>query len=529
MGTHPIFESDFDCLTDVKMDTSTAGASGLKAEHQDDSVDDDSVFESGSNHADQCPPPAIVAVPTASTAGPATQTAPPPPLSLAQTIHAQHRQHILLPQTADPVQLIGSPRFPGLYAFPTKSAQLIPNLGTYGQGGALHILQPGHIPVIASPNQLAHTVPRLEEARLKNELTVYCNSANGSKITATLDKRRFGSGSRGTSIVYDSKRITPRQFECLCGLEKSRDWRRTIHYEGDTLKTLIQRGILRPHAQSCVCKICSSDECSSAQPKYEDEVRSLRGDSRRTLKHKSESRLHESSRPPKKSKSDVFFPLTVDSGPLLSLIHRHDDRRTVEEVLTRIDGARRLRNRQLSTVLTQIKEYETQLATLHESVASLMVDGPDNDYNALISSLTSVMERQKAASSSSSRPQIIQNLYRQHSVLSSSLPSAHHHRSSPILPSTTSTKFNLEPRSAPPESPVRERLIHDRRRTSSDTSQIAALRKAKICSARGCPNEAAFMCQGCNKSVYCGKKCQEDAWNQGHDEVCGETDDEHDK
>lgn len=43
--------------------------------------------------------------------------------------------------------------------------------------------------------------------------------------------------------------MTPRQFEIVCGLEKSRDWRRTIHYEGDTLKALIQRNILRPHAQ----------------------------------------------------------------------------------------------------------------------------------------------------------------------------------------------------------------------------------------------------------------------------------------
>ena len=43
--------------------------------------------------------------------------------------------------------------------------------------------------------------------------------------------------------------MTPRQFEIICGLEKSRDWRRTIHYEGDTLKALIQRNILRPHAQ----------------------------------------------------------------------------------------------------------------------------------------------------------------------------------------------------------------------------------------------------------------------------------------
>ena len=111
------------------MDTSTAGASGLKVEHQDDSVDDDSVFESGSNHADQCPPPVPVppsttsgpvnvAVPTsastnhnaAAAAGPAGPTHLPP--QSIQTVHAaaaaaaqQHRlvnPSILLPQTADP-------------------------------------------------------------------------------------------------------------------------------------------------------------------------------------------------------------------------------------------------------------------------------------------------------------------------------------------------------------------------------------------------------------------------------------------
>lgn len=114
-------------IKDVKMDTSTAGASGLKVEHQDDSVDDDSVFESGSNHADQCPPPVPVpstttsgpvnvAVPTsasttnAAAAGPAGPTQLPP--QSIQTVHAaaaaaaqQHRlvnPSILLPQTADP-------------------------------------------------------------------------------------------------------------------------------------------------------------------------------------------------------------------------------------------------------------------------------------------------------------------------------------------------------------------------------------------------------------------------------------------
>ena len=32
------------------------------------------------------------------------------------------------------------------------------------------------------------------------------------------------------------------------------------------------------------------------------------------------------------------------------------------------------------------------------------------------------------------------------------------------------------------------------------------------------------MCQGCNKAIYCGRNCQEEAWNNGHDSVCGEDD-----
>lgn len=69
-------------------------------------------------------------------------------------------------------------------------------------------------------------------------------------------------------------------------------------------------------------------------------------------------------------------------------------------------------------------------------------------------------------------------------------------------------------------------LIFGFRRTSSDTSQIAPRRAVQRCSAKNCQNQAAFMCQGCNKAVYCGRKCQETAWNEGHDEICGETDDE---
>ena len=98
------------------------------------------------------------------------------------------------------------------------------------------------------------------------------------------------------------------------------------------------------------------------------------------------------------------------------------------------------------------------------------MEGPESDLNELISSITGVFERQQNPVSSSlvssssvpvisGRPQIIQNLYRPStSVISPT------HIGSPILPSTTpNNKFQPEPRSAPPESPIRERQVHDRR------------------------------------------------------------------
>ena len=78
---------------------------------------------------------------------------------------------------------------------------------------------------------------------------VYPIFSNSAKFQAILDKSRFGSGSKGMCIHYLNEWMTPRMFEVKCGLEKSRDWRRTIHYQGDTLKTLIQYNILKPHAQ----------------------------------------------------------------------------------------------------------------------------------------------------------------------------------------------------------------------------------------------------------------------------------------
>lgn len=81
-----------------------------------------------------------------------------------------------------------------------------------------------------------------------------------------------------------------------------------------------------------------------------------------------------------------------------------------------------------------------------------------------------------------------------------------------------------EPRSAPPESPVRKIESLDRRRISSTPSIVVPRSSSSTqpCSNEGCDQMAAFMCQGCNSAIYCGKNCQEEAWNNGHDAVCGE-------
>ena len=64
-----------------------------------------------------------------------------------------------------------------------------------------------------------------------------------------MDKTQFGSGNKGACIKYMDKMLTPRAFEIECQLEQSRDWRRSIHCQGETLKDLIKQGVLKPHAQ----------------------------------------------------------------------------------------------------------------------------------------------------------------------------------------------------------------------------------------------------------------------------------------
>ncbi|KAJ1523689.1 hypothetical protein ONE63_001526 [Megalurothrips usitatus] len=86
-------------------------------------------------------------------------------------------------------------------------------------------------------------------------LPVRCKNTN-----AELHKNKFGSGGRGRCIKLGAQWYTPSEFEAVCGRASSKDWKRSIRFGGRSLLTLIDEGILAPHATSCTCAACCDDE-----------------------------------------------------------------------------------------------------------------------------------------------------------------------------------------------------------------------------------------------------------------------------
>lgn len=78
--------------------------------------------------------------------------------------------------------------------------------------------------------------------------------------SAELYKNKLGSGGRGKCIKYQDHWMTPSEFEARCGRASSKDWKRSIRYGGRTLQSLIEDGVLVPHAISCTCATCCDDD-----------------------------------------------------------------------------------------------------------------------------------------------------------------------------------------------------------------------------------------------------------------------------
>lgn len=97
-----------------------------------------------------------------------------------------------------------------------------------------------------------------QEAANLPVLPVRCKNTS-----AELHKSRFGSGGRGRCIKLGMSWYTPSEFEALCGRASSKDWKRSIRFGGRSLQTLIDEGILSPHATSCTCSACCDDDTAT--------------------------------------------------------------------------------------------------------------------------------------------------------------------------------------------------------------------------------------------------------------------------
>ncbi|XP_064418157.1 nuclear body protein SP140-like protein isoform X2 [Latimeria chalumnae] len=83
------------------------------------------------------------------------------------------------------------------------------------------------------------------------KIPVKCGGATG-----TLYSERFATGSRGKCIRTDTKWYTPEEFVKEGGMIESPDWKKDIHYQGESLKDLMKKEILKQHPKPCVCDIC---------------------------------------------------------------------------------------------------------------------------------------------------------------------------------------------------------------------------------------------------------------------------------
>ncbi|GJQ79459.1 putative DNA- binding protein [Trypoxylus dichotomus] len=136
-------------------------------------------------------------------------------------------------------------------------------IATDGSGGELKtiVIQQEDVAgatSVTTPASVASNLGSWSEAANLPVLPVRCKNTS-----AELHKNRFGSGGRGRCIKLGNTWYTPSEFEALCGRASSKDWKRSIRFGGRSLQTLIDEGIILPHATSCTCSACCDDETAT--------------------------------------------------------------------------------------------------------------------------------------------------------------------------------------------------------------------------------------------------------------------------
>ncbi|XP_065842757.1 uncharacterized protein [Oscarella lobularis] len=90
---------------------------------------------------------------------------------------------------------------------------------------------------------------------LPDRLPIVCGDRH-----AVLHRRKLGQGSRGPCIEYNGDWLTPNQFQAIAGRTTSKDWKRSIRYNGTSIKRYIKLGLIDVHPHQCACDTCAKQQ-----------------------------------------------------------------------------------------------------------------------------------------------------------------------------------------------------------------------------------------------------------------------------
>lgn len=294
------------------------------------------------------------------------------------------------------------------------------------------------------------------------------------KKHAVLHKSKMGSGRNGKCIYFQNAWFTPSEFEHHCGLEGSKDWKRSLRYGGKPVMTLIQKGYLRPHATSCTCGICSDDTSLTGPIKYFT---------------------------PFSRRKRTVFP----SGQCMS------------------NAPRRLQE-------CDVKIYEQQrgvlssLSSLNDGVTQIpdelldLVQSTNTPFYKIIKYIFQAVNKVAADDRHSWEKLKIQadEIFEKYAKLQEAIEktkSECEERRNSLLQDiiTTLKTCNYSTDTIPAKSLRIEKPLEDQDEVPDDEA-------TEICQACGQP--ANSECTGCHKATYCSTDCQEKDWNAGHRDAC---------
>ncbi|KAK4318036.1 hypothetical protein Pmani_010936 [Petrolisthes manimaculis] len=169
----------------------------------------------------------------------------------SQNVTLGHKTSIIVKQE-------GGPSFSSSNA--TKIITLSTTTSTSSSNSSSSSSRSSSTPIKSNATTTAtfHLEPDWREAAHDAVLTIRCK-----KTTAELVKAKFGSGSRGKCILLGKQWFTPTEFEAHCGRSASKDWKRSIRFQGQSLLTLVEEGYLQVHATSCSCGACLDDDAAT--------------------------------------------------------------------------------------------------------------------------------------------------------------------------------------------------------------------------------------------------------------------------